>query len=506
MPKKIEKATFPLTNVHGNFREPFSSLIRIYNDPNKTGIEAYNDATLTIHEVIQDFLDKEVPIRACGSLWSLSKVPYVKGGQIFSRNLDKKELKSQDLKEKFFLSSSDVVPGVDPNNLLFAQCGNRIKDLSIFCESFNKSLSTSGASNGQTIAGAIGTGVHGSGIRVGSIQDTVKGLHIVYGPAKEDSVFVQPEQSLSVNKSFTDKINARLINNDNLFNAALVHLGTFGYIHGVLIETEELFFLENRITDVPLSKAYEYAHGFSLKDPGISSEVLPGSTLYHVKFYINQYNSRTRAEVIYKLPGLPKKVPPEFLKYNKDFLLDMGKLLATVFPFTIPGSINKRMPKDGEHEIGTLSQLFGDTKNLRAGQFACAIAVNHTDTQKMVELMIDPFKNKKHKKIPALFSLRFVPKSNAFMAFTKFDKNTIIGIDGIETRVTKKYIRFISKIMIDSGIPHIWHWGKHNVMDDAFVTKQYGENRIQFLTERRNLLSPKVAQLFSNRYLRNRGL
>src|SRR5205085_7992332 len=72
----------------------------------------------------------------------------------------------------------------DPAKLFFAQCGNGVWEISNFLQSKNLSLKTSGASNGQTIAGVIATSAHGSSIDVGAVQDFVVGLHIIVSPTR----------------------------------------------------------------------------------------------------------------------------------------------------------------------------------------------------------------------------------------------------------------------------------------------------------------------------------
>src|SRR4029079_4308275 len=78
------------------------------------------------------------------------------------------------------LPAEDVASSaVDPSRLVFAQCGTSVRELSATLETHGLSLPTSGASNGQTICGAISTGTHGSARRVGSMQDFILGLHLL---------------------------------------------------------------------------------------------------------------------------------------------------------------------------------------------------------------------------------------------------------------------------------------------------------------------------------------
>ena len=509
MPSTITKVPrhIKFKNVHGNYSERFSAIVRVFNDPSKDDLAAYNEVSEDIKDIIAHAIQKNQPLRACGSLWSMSKVPYVRGIHLFSYNPEDQ----LDQRIQFFLKKEDVRLNIKHKQLLFCQCGTRVKDIHPFCEMHSQSLQTTGASNGQTIAGAIGTGVHGSAIKVGSIQDTVRGLHLITGPKKEDSIFLQASSHKVVKTAFAKKIHARLISDDELFYSALVGLGACGYVHGVLIETEPIFQIANFIKDATIDQAYAYANTLSSKKAGIHVAGMNESDLYHVKFYINQYDMTTRAEVMYKIGGAKKKIVsiheiPVFLKYNKDLLLDLGKFFSGIFDGSIPGMINKRLPKDGEKEIGYVSDIFGDTANLRDGQFACAIAVASQHAEKMTRLMIKPFQDRRRKKIPAVFSFRFVPKSKATIAFTKYEMNCLIGIDGIDSPATRKYLKMISQKMIESNIPHTWHWGKTNFMDPTFVNTMFAKEKKAWIRSRRKLLAPKVFQAFSNQYLRDRGL
>jgi hypothetical protein len=88
------------------------------------------------------------------------------------------------------------------------------------------------------MAGAISTGTHNAAIHVGSMQDTVKGIHLVI---LNETVFLQRSSDPVVTDLYRMDIGAdRVWSDDDLFNAALVNFGTFGIIHGFLILTEPL--------------------------------------------------------------------------------------------------------------------------------------------------------------------------------------------------------------------------------------------------------------------------
>ncbi len=105
-----------------------------------------------------------------------------------------------------------------------------------------RSLKTSGASNGQTIVGCFSTGTHGSAIDTGSVPDFIVGMHIITGPGKH--IWLERESYPVVSDAFIQKFKTKLVADDELFNAALVSFGSFGFIHGVMIETEDIYLLE----------------------------------------------------------------------------------------------------------------------------------------------------------------------------------------------------------------------------------------------------------------------
>ncbi|NNE26100.1 MAG: FAD-binding protein [Saprospiraceae bacterium] len=502
-------SNYSFKNVHGNYEKPFGFDVRLYNDAPDNTIANYNNTTSSIHALLQEAKDKQVRLRACGRLWSLSEVPYVQDMCVFQYHKDNdangKAVPS--MKIKWFLQELALEDPMNKDTYLFTQTGNYIKDLNDHLKDKGRSLMTSGASNGQTIAGAIGTGVHGSSINVGSIQDTVFGLHIITGPNPQDSIYLEAEDAPIANAAFAQSINAQHIRDNKLFKAALVGLGAFGYVHGVLVKTEKAFLLQNYIKKVTIEDVYSFMSSMTVKNNGLNVTGMDPDKLFHMKFYINQYdyNDNVRAEIIYKIPDTARIGPPSYLEYNKDITLTMAKSLATVFPFLIKGIINKQLPKDGESEEGSLGEIFTDTTNLRDGQFSIAIATDVSDGRAMLEAILEAADN--HKKIPSTFSLRFVKKSKATMAFTKYNMNCLFGIDGVGTGKTMELVEKLSPILDSKNIPHTWHWGKVNVMDSDFVKAAYGQSRVDWINARMQIFNdPIMAQIFTNDYIHHRGL
>jgi hypothetical protein len=57
---------------------------------------------------------------------------------------------------------------------------------------------------------------------------------------------------------FTQKFKTKLVADDELFNAALVSFGSFGFIHGVMIETEDIYLLESYRKKIPLDDSFRH--------------------------------------------------------------------------------------------------------------------------------------------------------------------------------------------------------------------------------------------------------
>ncbi|MEJ0106462.1 MAG: hypothetical protein WDO19_29690 [Bacteroidota bacterium] len=171
-----------------------------------------------------------------GSAWSLNNIAHHKQRMHFNSDMN---IKKPILDDEMHPSSE-----YKRENIFLIQCGNIIKEIQSFVGDHGKSVKTSGASNGQTIGGAISTGIHGSAWDTGCAQDAVIGLNLIIGPNPEDVIYLERHTQPALNDVFAARINARVIRNDDLFNAALVGIGAFGFIHGVVIETVDRFFIE----------------------------------------------------------------------------------------------------------------------------------------------------------------------------------------------------------------------------------------------------------------------
>ncbi|MDY8135879.1 FAD-binding protein [Aquimarina sp. 2201CG5-10] len=478
-------------------------------------VDRYNDAADEIRRLLKEALDNNEGFRAYGARWSMSRIAHQKDRMHYNvfMNLDI-TISSNDIHSASPYKSSD---------LFFFQCGNTIKEISQALDANGKSLKTSGASNGQTIAGCISTGVHGSALGVGSVQDYVVGLNLITGPKPEDIIYIERHTKPALNNAFAQKINSKVIRNDGLFDAVLVGLGSFGFIHGVVIEAEDRFLLKRYVRKINKNTALKLAKTMDFKN---SDFVIDGETdangkgvePYHYKVFINPYTNEDKyvVEVMYKKP-YATNYPDPFDTIEKSVYKDLIHLLIKIsekFPKSIPWFIKRLekqiLPDVNEESLGTLYETFWDAP-YQGPAFACSFGVDIKDSEKALKVLVDLTKDEGP--IPGIYAMRFVKQSQATLAFTKFPITCMIEIDGVlwnksrKLMSLKEFSRRMIQVLQQNNIPFTIHWGKN--IDWAFpglVEHMYGDKMSEWKEYRNSLLSEESAALFSNNFLETIGL
>jgi L-gulono-1,4-lactone dehydrogenase len=131
------------------------------------------------------------------------------------------------------LDRLDRLVSADPSTgLVKVQAGMPLHRLNVELEARGLSMSNLGDIDAQTVAGAVSTGTHGTGARLGGLATQIRGLELVLadGSTVEVSESSDPE----------------------LYNAARVGLGAFGIITAVTLQCEPLFSLTAVEQPMPL--------------------------------------------------------------------------------------------------------------------------------------------------------------------------------------------------------------------------------------------------------------
>ncbi|MGH7440302.1 MAG: FAD-binding protein, partial [Polyangiaceae bacterium] len=148
----------------GGAVERFYTPHNAWDDGSTTPGKAFQPGLVALQQIVQEAEKNGKRVRALGSGWSLNSVAFVADYVVNTSRLSSWFLG--------FRTPAYVEAAERPNSgqLVFTQCGTQIKTLNTYLESNRLALPTSGASNGQTIVGAMSTGTHGAAIGVGAIQ------------------------------------------------------------------------------------------------------------------------------------------------------------------------------------------------------------------------------------------------------------------------------------------------------------------------------------------------
>ncbi|MCK8519992.1 FAD-binding protein [Aquimarina sp. D1M17] len=527
LPKGIE--ILPIRkweNRHQNFTQKLTpgASFKVKNDPSiPKGTDRYLATTKNLQWLIGHAIDNDIRLRAMGSGWSFSKVAVSEGGI-----LDTKSLRLNFSVSKSNVHQKYIDKGGSPDNLFFAQCGVSMLQLNSKLEKEkrpNRSIKASGASNGQTVAGALSTGTHGSAFNVGSIQDFVTGIHLIVG--KDRHVWLEKESNPIVSDGFIKWLGAELIRDDIMFNSALVSFGSFGFIHGIMIETEPKFLLEeHRIDEIAYTSALKNTMN-TLNFSGINSilpfpQHSPDRELYHFEVLINPYefeaNNKDKGvflKAIYK-----RKYRNDYTRRTQDdrgltYGDDLLGLIQTVMDslgglsvLLVPKLVSILFPlayKEVPPVEGTIGETFSNTK-FRGKVASAALGIDIKDSTKVVEEILkviedgDPF--------PGGISLRYVKGTEALLGFTKFPKTCVLELDGVDAKVTRKFYEKIWNRLEAAGIKYTLHWGKINFnLNFNRVQHMYGAATVQHWIDSRNaLLTPEAMKVFTNKFIEKCGL
>src|SRR5690606_35737003 len=290
LPDGIQR--FPITkwtNGHENFTHTFKKDCSFkLTIPHSDKSRQYHDTTANFQWLIQYALDNEIQMRAMGNGWSFSEVAICEGGMV-----DTKSLRLSYNLKRSFINDEYINSGKLPHELFFVECGMSVCDLNDKLEKDSnpkRSLKASGASNGQSIVGCTATGTHGSAYKVGAVHDTIVGLHLITGP--DSHVWIEKASNPVASDAFINWLGAELVRDDDMFNAAVVSFGSFGFVHGVLLETEPVFLLEQyKSGNVVYNDALKHTMN-TLDFNGISENLPsppndPEKELYHFEILVN---------------------------------------------------------------------------------------------------------------------------------------------------------------------------------------------------------------------------
>jgi len=498
-------------NRHQSYTQTIEGYYSFSQAPEGDELEEYQRVTQELQDMIGKAVQTGESLRAIGSSWSLSKVGVTEHRLVNTKNLSL----------AFPLDAALISPAYagDRTTLRFLEAGSEIVQINRYLFDHGLCLKASGSNNGQTLPGAISTGTHGSAFRFGATPDFVVGIHLITGPSKH--VYLQRASYPVVEPSFAAALGAELKNDDTLFNAALVSFGSFGIIHGLMIEARELFLLHAfrswHAFDPAIEKAIT-SLDFSDLRPFEDLHNKPASELYHFQVTFNPNEGTPPDEValtmMFEEAYTPDYQPPTWGADKPgpgaSGLEVMGALIGLV-----PDPLHKfvksvlnpqvRGHLDPYEVRGTFLDLFRG-EIVHGKVFVSAMGFPLSRALDALSVLFEIYRGF-GTILPMTYTMRFVKGTQALLGFTKFDPTCVLEVDGINTPKMWEYARAVWKKLEQDGIPFTMHWGKFN----DFLTKprlqdMYGTNLDKWIQSREHLLTSEVRQVFTNEFLRNVGL
>ncbi|RYZ11353.1 MAG: FAD-binding protein, partial [Myxococcaceae bacterium] len=132
-------------------------------------------------------------------------------------------------------------------NLIHVEAGIKIHALNCALDALGKAMPTLGGSNGQSVAGVMGTGTHGSDVNLAPIADQVRAVHLV-GPGGQEW-WIEPAEGAITDLTRMERArdagrlcsDIRIVYDTELFDAVLVSAGRMGVIYAVVVEVVNAF-------------------------------------------------------------------------------------------------------------------------------------------------------------------------------------------------------------------------------------------------------------------------
>jgi hypothetical protein len=514
----VNQQTIDWVNQHGTFKQPDVDRLLPVASTSGEKLARWQRVGEICQAVMQYAFDHTEPLRPDGSRWSLSNIGVPTRLAL--------SLAAHDVCEQIpdtwvspayqtWLEQANMTPMLVSGSMQLQRL-NRILAIQ------NLALQTSGASDGQTLAGACATGTHGAAVRIGALHDTVRAVHLMVEPNR--AVLLQPA-SAPLTATATQDLTSwlgfptELVSDDQLFHASLVHLGSLGLVLNMVLETVPLYFL-TRVSMPHLDG--DAAWRTALRNSG-SGTPAP----YHFEVVLNSYrplpSTEPRAWVVSMTQALfsgqpdvevrpTTPVPP-----NPDLLHIISHLLAVLdTPLSNP-TFRRRVTRQ-------LVELYGRTRTERKAlpgvmfgpsglpegrgdSIEFALDAQHALDSVEVILGVLWRQLRQGEQFPGGIGVRFVRSSEALLAPSLPDTTCFIELPCLRTDEVRAIFEACGAGLDEAGIGFGCHWGQTHLNTPERVAAWWGNRAQQWTSARQQLLAdPTARAVFASPILADSGL
>lgn len=461
------------------------------------------EAAAEVHRWLLEARSQGIPVRPVGGAWSLSNIQLVQDGWM---------LNTRRFNRCFRLSGADFAnPGtLDPGAFMLIEGGVLVDEVNDRLEEMGRSLTTTGASNGQTFPGACATATHGSVFDAGGIQQHVRAVQMVT-PA--GIFWIEPAAGL-MSDAFIRETGSAALRDDQAFAAAQVAVGSLGIVTAMVVDSEPKYLVRPFLKLIDFSRqdletlqrgdfhAFSEAKGVAgLADRLFFAMVITTPT--------RPFGGKAVTRLLYKFPYRDdyERLKPAELGAGYDaqsimawavrnFPWARGWILQTIMRLAVGRGITGEV-------FGTWGETL-ETPRPLADSFAAALFCDRTRLVETVEALCGAFNRGGGS---TAVTLRFIKGGHGLLAQARWPDSAAIDCDGPASPRTERAYRRMLETLEHRGIPYTLHWGKFNNLTPARVAADYGDDLVRWKAVRDRLLpDPADRRLFATDELRAFGL
>jgi FAD/FMN-containing dehydrogenase len=457
-------------------------------------------------------------VRPAGATWSMSPLVPTEDYVVDMRRLDSMLAPP---------GPEEVLPGVEASRLAHVQSGAPVGLVNARLRAAGRALRVFGALQGQSLFGAMCTGTHASVLGRGAMGDYARALHLIteggrslwLERASNHRVHVSWEagtQGPVTLPSFAERLGAELVRNDELFDAALVGLGSFGLVHSVLVEVDMLrdfrMYRQRQELDGALRHALRTLDFTGLALPG------GGARPYHFEVAILPHAAQPgrRGAYVTTLYASPSEARGPAMSPPVDAL---ARVIAGLFQHAerltprVAREIFEEQCTDVE-ACGSIGELFAPPSASVAARFrpiGSEVGVPLADAERALDAILqvveEHWRGEPAYCFPGFIVLRYVWPTHALLGFNRFAPTCTLGMPALgDVPGTESFYARVWQELARQGISYTLHWGQLGSFDSASLRHMYGANVERWRAARRELLSPQGRRLFSNHFLEQAGL
>jgi hypothetical protein len=491
----------PWENYHKTGTSRLKARFALRSGDAERGRDELAQAALAVREWLLKAQLAGVPVRPVGGAWSLSNIQLVQDGWM---------LNTRRFNRCFRLAPADFErpESVDAGAFMLLECGVQVDEVNDKLEEMGRSLSTTGASNGQTFPGACATATHGSVLSAGGMQQHVRAVQVV---TPGGAWWIEPAAGL-MGPQFVRDTGSTLLRDDDAFAAALVAVGSLGIVTAMVIEAEPIYLVRPYLKLIDFSRAdlealqrgdfraFSEAKGLKGHDPLFVMVITTPN---------KPFGGKAVARFLYKFPYTPpyKRPRPAELGAGYDaqtmlswalrnFPWARGWILQTIMRLAVGKGITDEV-------YGTWGESLESPRPL-ASSFSAALFCDRDRLVPTLEALCAAFNRAGGS---TAVTLRFVKGGHGLLSPARWENSVAIDCDGPGgPRTRDAYLRTMDELE-RQGVPHTLHWGKINNLTPARVAADYGQDLARWLAVRDRLLpTPTDRRLFATEELRRFGL